>query len=288
LDTGQTLTAQRTFSQRDFDRFAALSGDDNPIHVDPAFTARTKFGRTVAHGMFLYSNLCSLWGSCWPGPGTVQLGQDLIFPSPTYVGETVTMRLEVGQVDGDTVTLKTDIERPSGDLGLQGQTRLILPGKPLFKRRQVPSPRQAYPDSSERHRGLTRGMKAEMSRAFTPTDLVEYADLAQDTNPILSDPAFARQQGLEGPLIPGGLLGGLFSYLLGTVLPGRGTNWLKQRLVFPAPAYTEEEIRAVVEITRLRPEKDLVNLRTVCSNPSGVCVCEGEALVWVGDLEAED
>ena len=84
--------------------------------------------------------------------------------------------------------------------------------------------------------------------------------------------------------VPGGLLGGLFSFLLGTRLPGRGTNWLKQRLAFPAPCYAGQEVTARVEIVRLRPEKDLVNLRTVCT-AAGRVVCEGEALVLVKDLE---
>jgi acyl dehydratase len=79
-------------------------------------------------------------------------------------------------------------------------------------------------------------------------------------------------------------LGGLFSFLLGTRLPGRGTNWLKQRLVFPRPAYPGQEITARVEITRLRPEKELVNLRTTCTNPQGEIICDGEALVLVKDL----
>ena len=48
IKPGSTATlVRRTFAQRDFDRFAALSGDDNPIHVDAAFAARTRFGRTV-------------------------------------------------------------------------------------------------------------------------------------------------------------------------------------------------------------------------------------------------
>src|SRR5690606_41700541 len=45
---------KRVVTQRDFDRFASLSRDDNPIHCDPAFASGTHFGATVAHGMFLY------------------------------------------------------------------------------------------------------------------------------------------------------------------------------------------------------------------------------------------
>ena len=103
LQTGQIDSVKRVFSQADFDRFAALSGDDNPIHVDPEFSAQTKFGRTVAHGMFLYSAVCSVLGSRLPGPGTVQLEQELMFPSPTYAGEEVTIQLEVTRVAEELV-----------------------------------------------------------------------------------------------------------------------------------------------------------------------------------------
>ena len=53
LRVGQVHSLNRVFTQEDFDRFARLSGDDNPIHVDSEFSARHKFGRTVAHGMLL-------------------------------------------------------------------------------------------------------------------------------------------------------------------------------------------------------------------------------------------
>ncbi len=63
LEIGQTASFNRVFRQADFDRFAALSGDDNPIHVDAGFAAKTHFGRTVCHGMLLYSAICQVLGS---------------------------------------------------------------------------------------------------------------------------------------------------------------------------------------------------------------------------------
>ena len=112
---------------------------------------------------------------------------------------------------------------------------------------------------------------ASIKRTFTSADLAEYAAL---TGTPLAD---ART-------VPGPLLGGVFSYLLGTRLPGRGTNYLKQSLEFSQPARVGEELTATVQVTRLRPDKALVNLETRCSNAAGQVVCRGEALVLVKDV----
>jgi acyl dehydratase len=102
---------------------------------------------------------------------------------------------------------------------------------------------------------------------------------------VILDRAFAQYMGLSGQVVPGGLLGGLFSCLLGTELPGHGTNYLKQRLRFPTPATIDRPITASVEIIRFRPEKQLANLRTRCVDAFGDVVCDGEALVLVSDVE---
>ncbi len=114
------------------------------------------------------------------------------------------------------------------------------------------------------------GQTAVTKRTFTPADIAEYAVLT----------------GIAGDSrnVPGPLLGGMFSYLLGTRLPGRGTNYLKQHLEFPAAARVGEELTATVEIIRLRPEKELVDLKTICIDSSGRIVCQGQALVLVKDV----
>ena len=129
-------------------------------------------------------------------------------------------------------------------------------------------------------KGLVVGQSAHTRRIFTAADINSYRALTGDNG---------LEFGAAGPAgkratVPGPLLGGLFSDLLGTRLPGRGTNWLKQRFTFPRPAYLNELLTAEVKIIRLRPEKALVNLRTMCKNPAGEIVCEGEALVLVTDL----
>jgi len=132
---------------------------------------------------------------------------------------------------------------------------------------------------------LKVGQKATLKKVFTQKDVTEYADLTGDTNPIFIDESYIRKTSLKKAVVPPDLLLAMISNLLGTKLPGRGTNWMKQTLKFPSPAYLGEEITAIVEISRIRPAKQLVNLSTICTNPDGQIVCEGEALVLIKELE---
>lgn len=121
LEVGQVATLDYTFYQEDFGRFAALSGDDNPIHVDPQFAARSRFGRTVAHGMLLYGLISSVLSNNFPA--VEPLEQDLMFPTPTYAGESVTVRVEAIQVDPEEqfARLETVIVKANGEIACQGE-----------------------------------------------------------------------------------------------------------------------------------------------------------------------
>ena len=119
-------------------------------------------------------------------------------------------------------------------------------------------------------KGLSVGQSAALTRAFTAEDVAEYRDLTGDAQSPDS--------------VPGPVLGGLLSCLLGTQLPGRGTNWLKQSYRWLAPAPIDEAITVTATITKLRPDKYLVNLHDVFATASGVIVGEGETLVGVSDL----
>ena len=110
------------------------------------------------------------------------------------------------------------------------------------------------------------GRRAQVTRTFDAAAARDFAGLA----------------GLEeGPptAVPEPLIAALFSYLLGVKLPGPGTNYLKQELAFLAPAPLDEPLTATVEVTRLRPDKHLVDLATVCTLADGAEICRGRALV---------
>jgi acyl dehydratase len=114
------------------------------------------------------------------------------------------------------------------------------------------------------------GQRAEVRRTYRAGELAELADLAGAT--------------AEGNTVPEPLIAALFSYLLGVKLPGNGTNYLKQELEFLAPAPLGAELVASVEVSRLRPEKHLVDLATLCKTADGDVVAQGRALVLVKDV----
>lgn len=114
------------------------------------------------------------------------------------------------------------------------------------------------------------GQFAELRRTYTPADLKAFATLSGAN----------RTDHVPEPLI-----GALFSYLLGVRLPGSGTNYLKQDLIFLAPAPVGDELVARVEITRRRPEMRLVDLWATCTGPDGSLICEGRALVKATEWE---
>ena len=115
------------------------------------------------------------------------------------------------------------------------------------------------------------GDHAETTRIYTQADLDEFARLSG---------------GGCGGTVPEPLIGALFSYLLGVHLPGFGTNYLKQEMRFLATAPLGETLTARVEVTRLRPEKHLVDLATTCRRADGTLVCKGRALVLARDVGA--
>lgn len=118
---GQVIVAKRTFTQENFNLFAELSHDDNPIHVDPAFAATTRFDGTVAHGMMLYGMILGVLSENFPGAR--QLEQDLVFPKPTYANLEMTIRLEVTELQADSkqARITTTITRPDGENSCEGQ-----------------------------------------------------------------------------------------------------------------------------------------------------------------------
>jgi len=103
--------------------FAQLTGDYNPLHFDPAFVARTKFGKLVVQGGLTTGLLHALVAMDLPGPGTVFLSQNWKFTAPVYIGDTITAEGEIVSVHESkpVCQLKIRVARQTGETVLEGE-----------------------------------------------------------------------------------------------------------------------------------------------------------------------
>ena len=115
---------RRRVTQADFDRFAALSGDDNPIHVDAAFAAGTRFGRTLAHGMMLYAIVGEVVRRALV-PGGVELAAELKFPGPVFAGDEIVIDARIVAVDNRRIEVRACVRRgEDGGVGCEARAWL--------------------------------------------------------------------------------------------------------------------------------------------------------------------
>ncbi|HKS24785.1 MAG TPA: MaoC family dehydratase [Thermoanaerobaculia bacterium] len=120
---GQHVTFTKTFTDDDVRRFIEITGDVNPLHVDDAFAAGTRFGRRVLHGMLTASIFSTMVGMLLPGTGAIYRTQTLAFLRPVYVGDTVTAHFVVRAVDRVRHRLDIDswIENEAGERVVEGK-----------------------------------------------------------------------------------------------------------------------------------------------------------------------
>jgi len=119
LSVGRSAELTRVVSAADIDSFAAVSGDNNPVHLDEAYARTTTFQTRIAHGMLSGAYISAVLGTQLPGPGAIYLSQNLKFRRPVRIGDAVIARVVVQaldarrghatfttlcQVDGRTVT----------------------------------------------------------------------------------------------------------------------------------------------------------------------------------------
>ena len=125
------------------------------------------------------------------------------------------------------------------------------------------------------------GDKASLSKAFTEEEVFRFAEISTDKNPLHLDRDFGRDSIFGQRIVHGMLVASLFSGLIGMQLPGEGSIYLGQTLAFKAPVAINEKVTASVEIIRIREDKPIVTLRTLCVDSAGKILIEGEAVVKV-------
>jgi acyl dehydratase len=126
VEVGDEVELTRTVTEEDVRRFAEISGDQNLIHTDKEFAAKTRFKKPIVHGMFTASLFSNLVGNKLPGNGSVYLTQDLNFKKPVYIGDTIRAKLTIiRKVDGPKIlVLKTTACNQDDEVVLTGKAQV--------------------------------------------------------------------------------------------------------------------------------------------------------------------
>jgi acyl dehydratase len=130
-------------------------------------------------------------------------------------------------------------------------------------------------------KSLKVGDKASMSKSFSEEEVMQFARLSGDFNPLHLDREYGESTIFGERIVHGALVASLFSGLMGMELPGKGSIYLGQALTFKAPVAIDEKVTATVEITDIRADKPIVKLRTVCRDSDDKVVVDGEAVIKV-------
>ena len=123
-----------TFSQDKVRQFAELTGDINPLHIDPEYAATHIFGRPIVHGMFVASLISRVLGMHFPGEGTIYVSQELRFTAPVFTEDTVRVHIEVLEVKKKgRLRLRTRAFRDDDIQVVDGEAMVIAPSVGLGK-----------------------------------------------------------------------------------------------------------------------------------------------------------
>lgn len=128
---------------------------------------------------------------------------------------------------------------------------------------------------------LKVGDTASVTKTITDEDIRAFADLTGDHNPVHLDDEFAMTTRFGRRIAHGMLSAGLISSVLANKLPGSGAVYLSQSLSFVAPVYPGDTVTARVTVLKVREDKPIVTLETVCTNQRDEPVIRGEAVVHV-------
>ena len=109
-------------------RYAELTEDFNPVHVDEAAAAKSRFGGRIAHGMLSGGLISAVLGMDLPGPGALWLSQQMKFTRPVMLGDTITTRVEVLELipAKRRARLATTCRNQRGELTLDGEALIQM------------------------------------------------------------------------------------------------------------------------------------------------------------------
>jgi phosphate acetyltransferase len=128
IKVGDKFSSERLVTDELIRKFADVSGDYNPIHLDEEVAAETRFGRRIAHGMLSGAFISAVLGYELTERRIVYLSQTLKFTTPVFIGDTVTTTATVTNVreDKPIVTLETICTNQNGETLVKGEAAVMV------------------------------------------------------------------------------------------------------------------------------------------------------------------
>jgi 3-hydroxybutyryl-CoA dehydratase len=134
---------------------------------------------------------------------------------------------------------------------------------------------------------LSVGMTESLSKTIASSDVVGFAQLTGDRNPIHLSEHFAARTSFGTRIAHGLYTASLISAVLGTRLPGPGAVYISQTLNFRAPVKIGDQVDVSVTVAELVPERKRARLTCICKVKDET-VLDGEALVKVPSAAASN
>lgn len=131
LQIGMEASLTKTVQEKDVLSFSEISGDKNPVHLDEAFAKTTRFKERIAHGLLSASFISAVFGIKMPGPGSIYLSQTLQFKAPVKIGDTVTAKVKVKNIDLNRARVIFETTCLVGEVVvITGEAELLVPKRP--------------------------------------------------------------------------------------------------------------------------------------------------------------
>jgi 3-hydroxybutyryl-CoA dehydratase len=127
---------------------------------------------------------------------------------------------------------------------------------------------------------LEVGMEASFAKTVTAADILAFAEITGDWNPVHLDTEYAAKTVFREPIAHGMLTAGYISAVFGSEMPGPGAIYVSQTLNFRAPVKVGDHVVAKVRVMELYPAKRRARFDCVCE-VNGKPVLEGEAVLMV-------
>jgi 3-hydroxybutyryl-CoA dehydratase len=127
IKVGSNFIFDFIFDQDDVINFAKASGDDNPIHLDEEYAKRTIFKRRILHGFLGGSVFSKVFGTIFPGNGTIYLKQNMVFLKPMFTDTKYTAKFLVTEVfsEKNRANVRTEIFDVNNDLIIGGEALIM-------------------------------------------------------------------------------------------------------------------------------------------------------------------